>query len=624
MLLGAAGAAGSDGWPRRLQVAAGPAATWLGDGATAASVRPWGIPALDAEERFASDPATGSWLVLSGHLYEDSLTPGSVEPGRARGGAASLLLARLAERGPDAIATVDGSFAVAFWDGRARRLHLLRDRFGIEPLFYAELPRAVLFGSRTRDLAATGLLPGGLCPQGLAEYLTYCYVPGDATLDRGVSRVPAGSRIAIDPEHGVIERRRWYRLSYAGPRLTDEAEIAHEFRVALERAVVSRLGGAKRPGAFLSGGMDSSSVVTWTRRHHAGSIETFGFRCAGQGFDESVYARALADAMGTRHTEVEYGEADALTIEDCAREMDVPFCDVGINVGTWILGRAAAGRVDYLLTGDGGDEWWGSHPVYAAERLVNLYEKLPVPRVLHRALLRGAALLHDTDQKRDLGVKLKRILPRDELPRALGPFRWRAYAVPADLATLLAPEHAAAVRDVDPFRSVLDAYQGYDGPDDGLSPHLYNDYVTASGFYFSRLNLLRRFGLEARSPFYDRALVELGARVPAAKKLEGIERTKRLFRVAMEGVLPDVINHRKDKLGHSVPMKLWLRGPGRLADRVSDVLSPAALRARGLLRPEPVARLLDEHRARRHNHSHRIWALYVLELWLRAREGAGV
>jgi asparagine synthase (glutamine-hydrolysing) len=239
-------------------------------------------------------------------------------------------------------------------------------------------------------------------------------------------------------------------------------------------------------------------------------------------------------------------------------------------------------------------------------------------------LLALAQRLPDTDQKRDFGVMLKRILPREELPRALGPFRWRAYATPGDLQELLQAEPAAALRDVDPFLPVLAAYQGYQGPDDGITPHLYNDYTTASSFYFSRLHLLRRFGLEARSPFYDRALVELGTRIPAARKLEGIERTKRLFRVAMAGVLPDVINHRKDKLGHSVPMKLWLRGPGRLADRVADLLSPASVAARGLFRPEPVQRLLDEHRARRHNHSHRIWALYVLELWLRSREaGSG-
>jgi asparagine synthase (glutamine-hydrolysing) len=322
--------------------------------------------------------------------------------------------------------------------------------------------------------------------------------------------------------------------------------------------------------------------------------------------------------MASEHTEVTYGEPQAVEARDIVREMEVPFCDAGINVGTWLLGKAAAGRVSYVLTGDGGDELWASHPVYAAQRLLRVYERLPLPRIVRRSLVRATNLLPDSDQKRDLRVKLKRILPSDGLPRGLGPFRWRAYYTSAELQALLTPEAATLVRGHDPFRSVLDAYQGYDGPDDGLSPHLYNDYTTTSSYYFQRLGLLRRFGIEARMPFFDRALVEFGARIPARLKLEGVERTKRLFRVAMEGVLPDVINHRRDKLGHSIPLKNWLRAAGELNAWVEALLTPEVVRWRGLVRPAVVARLLDEHRRRRHNHSHRLWALVILEAWLQA------
>jgi asparagine synthase (glutamine-hydrolysing) len=504
-----------------------------------------------------------------------------------------------------------------WFDGRQRRIRLIRDRFGIEPLFYADFGRSVLFGSRLRDLRATGALPGGLDGQGLAEFLTYCYVPGDATLDKGVRRVQAGSCVQIDLERGVVERGRWYRLSFAGPSGAREAEVAHEFRSRLEQAVVRRLG-EPPTGLFLSGGMDSSSVLTFARRHQSGPMHTLAFRCSGPSFDESAYARMLAEQLGTEHTEVEYGEAQALETGAIVREMDVPFCDVGINVGTWILGRAAAGQVSYVLTGDGGDELWGSHPVYAAQRLLRAYDRLPIPRVVRRRLQGAANLLKDSDRKRDLRVKLKRILPKDGLPGALGHFRWRTYYVPDELQHLLTPEAATLVRDCDPFRPVLEAYDGYDGPDDGLSPHLYNDYTTASSYYFSRLGLLRRWGVEARLPFYDRQLVEYGARIPAGLKLEGVERTKRVFRVAMEGVLPDVINHRKDKLGHSVPLKNWMRQSGDLSEWVSSVLNPKVLGARGIFRPEAIARMLDEHRRSRHNHSHRLWATAVLESWLQA------
>lgn len=588
---------------------------WIGEGEAVVAIHPWNIATLDSEQRWANDPVTGSWLVLSGHLFHDEAMAKEAPPD----GIASRLLGQLTWEGLEGSGAFEGTFAIAWFDGRSHRLHLLRDRFGVEPFFYGEVGRSVLFGSRVRDLVGTGILPGGLCPQGLAEYLTYCYVPSDATLDHHVRQVPAGSCIVIDPERGVLERRPWYRLSFAAPFEQDEVAIANQFRTLLEQAVVRRMH-ESRPGVFLSGGMDSSSVLTFVRRHRPGPIHTFAFRCAGKSFDESVYARALAEVLGTEHTEVEYGEQQALESESLVEEMDVPFCNVGINIGSWLLGRAAARHVDYVLTGDGGDEFWGSHPIYSAQRLIHIYEGLSLPRAVHHALLGLAARIPDSDKKVDLRVKLKRILPPEGLPSELRHFRWQAYYSPSELDSLLVPEVATMIRERDPFRCVLDAFDGYCGPDDGLSPLLYNDYTTSSSYYFKRLRLIRRFGVEARCPFYDRALAEFGARIPAWLKLERLGRTKRLFRAAMEGVLPDIINHRKDKLGHSIPLKNWLRQPGRLAARIAEVCGPDAIRARGLFRPEAVARLIDEHRSRRHNHSHRIWALYVLELWLQSRE----
>ena len=185
-----------------------------------------------------------------------------------------------------------------------------------------------------------------------------------------------------------------------------------------------------------------------------------------------------------------------------------------------------------------------------------------------------------------------------------------------ELREVLAPEWARKLEGTDPFDCVRESFEGYQGPDDGISPLLFSDYTTASGFYFSRLMLLRHFGIEARMPFYDRELVEFGARIPSRLKLEGIERTKRLFRLAMKGVLPDVVNQRQDKLGHSVPLKNWLRTGSTLNQRVEDTLSRSNVERRGLFRFEEVERLRAEHSERRHNHSHRLWALFVLEHWL--------
>ncbi|HEX2528712.1 MAG TPA: asparagine synthase-related protein [Geminicoccus sp.] len=577
----------------------------------ALAVLPWQVGSLDALAQSAKDAATGSWLAFSGRPILQN-----AKDDEAGGQLAELILARLIERGEAALHDIDGVFALAWYDAPKRRLVLVRDRFGSEPLFYAERPEGVLFASRIRDLRPTGLMAGGIDGLGLAEFLTYCYVPGTATLDKGVRRVPPGDMAVIDLATNRLELKTWYRVSFANPHAPDEAELARNFRERLEAAVVKRM--TTTPiGIMLSGGMDSSATATFLRKHEKGTIRSFAFSCAGAGFDESHYAAELAKILGTEHETIRYGEQEALSVGDVSAEMEVPFTDVGINEGTWIVARAASGKVPFVFTGDGGDELWASHPVYAAQKLLAPYDALPVPQFVHKALTGAFNLFSDSDQKRDLKVKLKRILPAAGLPKAIGPFRWRSYYTPDDFPSLLTPSAQGLVRGQDPFASVVASYDGYDGPDDGLSPHLYSDYTTTSTFYFSRLMLLRRFGIEHRLPFYDRDLVEYGARIPARLKLEGVERTKRLFRVAMQGVMPEVINGRKDKLGHSVPMKNWLRETGPLWQWVSSHLSPESVRQRGLFQPAAVQRLIEEHRNKRHNHSHRLWAMAVLEAWLR-------
>ena len=416
----------------------------------------------------------------------------------------------------------------------------------------------------------------------------------------------------------------FYRLSFAGPQISDEREVASGFVERLEQAVTGQLAGS-RMGVFVSGGMDSSSVLTFMRRHlPAAEIRSYSYRCAGESFDESPYAQAIATAMGSRHREVEYDESGALGIAAAVTEMDMPLSDVGLEMASWQLGRAAAGEVDVILTGDGGDEMWASHPVYAAQRLVQHYDTLPIPGAWRRALNELTGRLHDSPRKRDWRVKIKRILPPAGLPASLGPWRWRTYYEPEGLAALLQPDWAHAVSDLDPFACILEGFDGYDGPDDGMSAFIFNDYSRLLPFHFRRLDMVRHCGIEFRFPLYDRALIEFMARVPIRLKLEGIEQTKRLFRRAMEGILPEVINGRSDKLGHSIPLKNWLRNGKHLPGQLAQTCSTEALCERGLFRPESVNRLISEHLSGRHNHSHRIWAIHVLECWLREREGRPV
>ncbi|HWW20266.1 MAG TPA: asparagine synthase-related protein, partial [Steroidobacteraceae bacterium] len=569
--------------------------------------RPWGIKGLDASDLFARATDGASWLAISGN----PLAPAT----QSRAGD---LLRALSAGDRGVLRDLDGWFAIAWWDADRQSLNLIRDRFGSEPLFYASTDRGLLFGSRARDLVGVGGLRKRLSAQGVVQFLSYCYLPGVDTMYEGMLRVPAGSHLQFSARDRSIRIDRWYRLSYADPVPPDEPAIEKQYRELLEQAVTRRLGGG-RTGVFLSGGMDSSSAITFARRHMTDSINSFGFRCSGGSFDESHYARSLADELHAKHSEVEYGENESLSILDAIGEMEVPFCDVGIEIGTWLLSRAASGQVDYILTGDGGDEIWASHPVYAAQKLMKAYDRLPLPMLMRRGVAGMTSWVRDSDQKRNLPVVLKRLIPPPSIPRELGHFRWRTYFTRETMQNLLAGSTRQQAASYDPYQVIRTSLEGYDGPDDNISPWLYSDYTTASAFYFSRLLFARSFGVEVRTPFYDRDLVEYGARIPSFKKLEGMERTKRLFRASMEGILPDVINHRKDKLGHSVPLKNWLRTTGKLGQEVYATLTSPQMRDRGLVQPEAVTRLWDEHLARRENHSHRLWSLFVLEHWLRRR-----
>lgn len=571
-------------------------------------LRSWDVPSLDRRARFATNPGSNSWLAYSGNPIVEG------QPMAGASGSAEDLLARFEAHDTAALADIDGGFAIAWWNEKDRQLCLIRDRFGIEPLVYTETDSRVWFASRVRDLVSVGAAKKELCAEGLAQFLVFCYVPGNNSLHKNVSRVPPGTVLRHEvSKPSRIER--WYSLSYSDPWQGNEQEIADEYREQLERAVVRRLYGGD-PGILLSGGMDSSSVATFARKHWQGDIHSYGFRCSGASFDESYYARALSEELNTQHSEVDFGEQESSTIIKAIDEMEVPFCNVGIEVGTWLLGGIARGGSEYLLTGDGGDEMWASHPVYAAQRVMQYYDKLHVPSFIHNGIWKLASMVPDSDKKRNLPVIIKRILPPPGISRDLRHFRWRAYYAPRQFEELATQEWKGKLRETDPMAFAGESFEGYQGPDDGISPLLYSDYTTESSFYFSRLMLCRHFGLEVRMPFYDREFVEFGARIPARLKLEGLERTKRLFRVAMEGVLPDVINNRKDKLGHSVPLKNWLRDQSLLSQEIEQTLSRKTVESRGLFNYEFVKKMLDEHTSRKHNHSHRIWAFFVLEKWL--------
>jgi asparagine synthase (glutamine-hydrolysing) len=297
--------------------------------------------------------------------------------------------------------------------------------------------------------------------------------------------------------------------------------------------------------------------------------------------------------------------------------MDEPLCNAGITIATFLLAEAAQGKVRRTFSGDGGDELFGGHPVYAADRVAAKIDRIPY--FLQLPFLTLARALPDSDQKLNFTVKLKRFAESLGYSKDLGTYRWRIQYGPAELKQLLLNGARSQTDDPSVLHDVLELIGEADGPD-VLSRSLYVDSMTEIGFYLRRMDLVRGFGLTPVFPLLDHRLFEYAAGIPSDLKFRDASNTKYIQHRAMEGVLPDEIVHRKDKLGHSIPLKNWLREDEGVKGFVYETLSDSSGRTHDLVDPAFIRRLWGDHQARRENNSHRLWSLTVLELWLRDKQ----
>jgi asparagine synthase (glutamine-hydrolysing) len=515
--------------------------------------------------------------------------------------------------GPSCVEKLNGYFVFAVYDSESQELVLGRDRLGIATLYYYETPQLWVFSSRIAPILAHPDVRKELNPDALRRFLVFNYNPAWDTLFRGINKVrPA--RLMVLGRHGLTETPYWH-LSFRQAHDQKITDYCRNLRELLRDAIRIRARPAEPLGMFVSGGMDSSSIAGLASTVLDRPFKTFTYRCLGKSFDEAAYARIMAQHCGSDHHEVVYNPADLCQMASVVSLMDEPFCDVGINMATFLLAQTAQGKVARVFSGDGGDELFGGHPVYTADKLAAAFERLPRGvRVPITALLRR---LPDSDHKKNLTVKLQRFSQSLSYARELGTHRWRMYYGDDDLDTLLHPDHpghsnhAAAT-----FADIMALMHEADGPNP-LSRSLYVDYHTVLGFSLRRMDFLRHFQLTPSFPLLDHRLVEYAAAIPAHLKLRRLSDAKYIQRRAMAGVLPDDIVHRKDKLGHSIPFKNWLRDAPAVKQFVQDVIPEQRLKERGM-NSAYVQTLWEDHQQRRQNHSHRLWGLTVLELWLSA------
>ncbi|MCA9734711.1 MAG: hypothetical protein H6696_15605 [Deferribacteres bacterium] len=507
----------------------------------------------------------------------------------------------------------NGNFVIVIRDERKNRLWIVRDHLGIESLYFYRKNQLLYFSSNLHQLAASPLIDAGLNSVAVLRYLLFNYNPYFDSMYEDIQKLRPGYMLRIEDGKMIIDPY-WY-ISFKDPFKKTNKEYKEELIDLFNDSIRLRLDDKRfRTGVYLSGGMDSSTITGLMRPMIEGPVHSFSFRCRGKTFDESYYARFMSESYNTTHHEVPYEAEDVHRIAQVAAAADEPFSDIGIEVASYLLAEKASGVVDYVLTGDGGDELFAGHPVYQADTMAEKFER--IPKGIRTPFTNLLQKLPDTEAKKSLLVKAKRFSYSAGFSSDLFSNRWRIYYTDAELKHLLTPDWYHKLNKKDALQDIKNLYHEADGSD-FLSKTIYGDYYTVMGFYLRRMELTRKFGLEGRFPLLDYRLVEYTSRIPSNLKLDEKGQTKAIFHKVMAGVLPDEIVFRTDKLGHSVPFKNWLRHKPIVQNVIREHLTPEAISKRGIFENEFVQTLFKRHISKADNNSHRLWALLTFELWCR-------
>jgi asparagine synthase (glutamine-hydrolysing) len=518
-----------------------------------------------------------------------------------------VLLAAYAAYGLDCLSRLRGMFAFALWDGGRRRLLLARDRTGKKPLYYRLDGDGIAFASEPKAFLADPSFEARPDVAALSDYLTYHYVPAPGSAFAGVRRVPPAHYLVV--EDGQVRLERYWRLRYQPKRQLSEGDAAAELLARLRDAVRCRLVADVPLGAFLSGGIDSSTVVALMAEAGAAPVRTFSIGFEEREYDELPYARLVARRYGTDHHEFVVRPEAVDVLPRLVWHYNEPYADSSA-IPTFYLAELTRRHVTVALNGDGGDENLAGYRRHLAGRLAERYAGLARP--LQRPL---AALLAAVPAPgRGMAAYARRFLAGLGDPPARRYARWASHLDPALKWELTTEEFRRAAGDRDSLEHLTDAFRHAEGSD-LIDATLAGDVET----YLPDDLLVKvdiatmAHGLEGRSPFLDHDLMEFCASLPSDLKLHGLT-TKYLLKRALRGLLPAPVIDRP-KQGFAVPIDRWLRG--ELRTMAHDVLLDARTLRRGYFHERVVRRLLEEHgRGVRGWHA-QLWSLLVLELWHR-------
>jgi asparagine synthase (glutamine-hydrolysing) len=502
---------------------------------------------------------------------------------------------------------LNGMFAFAIWDDRRRRLFIARDRLGIKPLYYYFDGERLLFGSELKSILQIKDVPRQIDVRALDNFLTFEYIPAPLSIFKNIHKLLPGHWLSF--ENGQIKQERYWHLDYGS---ADQSPQAFEQRLVelLEDAVKIRLMSDVPLGSFLSGGLDSSSVVAMMSRTSNTPVKTFSIGFDDATYNELPYARAIAKHFHTEHYE-EFITPNAVDLtQKIIHQLDEPFGDFSV-FPTYLVSEMARKHVTVVLSGDGGDELLAGYDTYIADRVARRYAKLP--GFIRNGIVEPIVdFLPPTEKKKGFINKAKRFLEGAQLPPHLQHVRWMIFLQQAEKGLLYSDALHESLDGHHPYGFIEEKFKALSSTD----PLDQQEYVDIATYLVDDIlvkvdRMSMAVSLEARVPFLDYRFVEFAATIPSSLRLHG-KRTKHILKEAMKGILPEMILNR-GKEGFSIPIKNWMKQ--ELKPMMQEALSENCLRRAGFFQPAYVSRLIDEHLRGKENHSHRLWALMMFQMW---------
>jgi asparagine synthase (glutamine-hydrolysing) len=575
-----------------------------------------------------SNPQRTLWITYNGEIYNFRELRQQLQAKGHRFVSESdteVVLRLYEEEGPDCVKRLNGMFAFAICDLRSGTpsLFVARDHFGVKPFYYAHRAERFAFASEIKALLQVHGIDAALDAEALHQFLTFLWVPDPKTMFRGILKLPAGHYGVF--RQGELKLTKYWDLTFpsAGadyPR--SEGELAEEIRERFRRSVEGQMISDVPIGAFLSAGLDSSSIVAMMAKASREPVRTYTvtfpekYRVGENALDDPAVATRLARRLGCENYRIVVEPDVADLLPRLLWHMDEPTADPAI-IPAYLVCREARKQATVLLSGVGGDELFAGYRKHSAHYWAEAYQRVPAAaRRLIAGTVAGLPNLRGTPVKGS--VRLIKKMARSASLSAADRFMMNCTYLDAEQkGSLYASGLGAEISDSDPAARHRAGFAQVEGSD-FLNQMLYLDtkiFMTSLNLtYNDKMSMAS--SVEVRVPFLDRELAEFVAwNVPPKLKLKGFFRptTKYIFRKAMKDVLPrEVLS--QPKAGFAAPIDYWLAHD--LKEMTDDLLSEARIRQRGLFRPEAVRGFVDQHRRGMQDWSMQIWQFLTLEIWM--------